>query len=400
MKDKKEFMNPIFKEFELAWKEFFKNKPKPKTDEEDRKQQEEFIHWYNYIRKQSDTGKTPAEMYKEAYEKDPNKNSTEINRMMDFNWDEKYKEPDELLQEAQELIMKGKYKEALKNVNEVLEIIPDDEDSLLMKAEILNNSGKFEESEKFLKKLEKNEELKAYVSFYRAQRYFLEANFIKALEYVKDAYKQEPDNFDFVIGLANYSYLNNDEDYNIYLEKAKEIDRKRTEKFLKEFWIKRKEIMKGKFALIALENIDKLMIKGVIEEAEENLKFLLKNEKYLYKEIAKIVRGIQIECFLIKKDFNNALIKIGELINIDKNNPHVYFYKAQYFYENSMLNGALEEINKCLKIAERKIPHPDFYLLKSMILKKQDNDEYIYYENKAKELMRGREVFKEFLKIK
>ncbi len=75
-------------EFEAAWQEFFKNKPKPKNDEEDRKQQEEFHHWYNYIRKQSDTGKTPAEMYKEAYGKEPPKKAQEPSRMMNFDWDE------------------------------------------------------------------------------------------------------------------------------------------------------------------------------------------------------------------------------------------------------------------------------------------------------------------------
>jgi len=60
-------------ESEMAWQEFFKDKPKPKTEEEDRKQQEEYVNWYNNIRKQSDTGKTPAEMYKETYGKDPPK---------------------------------------------------------------------------------------------------------------------------------------------------------------------------------------------------------------------------------------------------------------------------------------------------------------------------------------
>ena len=65
------------KEFELAWKEFFKDKSKPQTDEEDRKQQEEFHHWYNNVRKQGDTGKTPVEMGQ---------------RIMNFEWDEDYSE--------------------------------------------------------------------------------------------------------------------------------------------------------------------------------------------------------------------------------------------------------------------------------------------------------------------
>jgi len=80
------------KEFEMAWHEYFKNKPEPKNDEEERKEQEEFHHWYNYVRKQSDTGKTPAEMYKEIYGKDPPKSPTEVSRMMNFEWDENYDE--------------------------------------------------------------------------------------------------------------------------------------------------------------------------------------------------------------------------------------------------------------------------------------------------------------------
>ena len=36
-----------------------------------KKQMDEFKHWYNKVRKQSDTGKTPEEMYKEIYGKEP-----------------------------------------------------------------------------------------------------------------------------------------------------------------------------------------------------------------------------------------------------------------------------------------------------------------------------------------
>ena len=91
-KDLREEASKRMKEFDIAWEEFFKNKPEPKTDEEDKKQQEEFHYWYNYVRKQSDTGKTPAEMYKEVYGKEPTKNPQELSRMMNFEWDEDYDE--------------------------------------------------------------------------------------------------------------------------------------------------------------------------------------------------------------------------------------------------------------------------------------------------------------------
>ncbi len=50
------------REFDIAWTEFFKDKPEPKTDEEGMKEQEEFCHWYNNVRKQTDTEMTPVEM--------------------------------------------------------------------------------------------------------------------------------------------------------------------------------------------------------------------------------------------------------------------------------------------------------------------------------------------------
>jgi len=60
-------------EFDKAWEEFFKKKLRPRSEKEDRKQQEEFHIWYNNVRKQSDTGKTPKEMGK---------------RIMEFSWDD------------------------------------------------------------------------------------------------------------------------------------------------------------------------------------------------------------------------------------------------------------------------------------------------------------------------
>jgi len=93
----------------LAWNEFFKDKPEPKNDEDDRKQQEEFYHWYNYERKQSDTGKTPAEMYKELYGEEPPKNfpisADKPSRIMNFEWEEDdeldgLEEPDSAQEEA------------------------------------------------------------------------------------------------------------------------------------------------------------------------------------------------------------------------------------------------------------------------------------------------------------
>lgn len=66
-------MEKSMNEFDRAWEEFFRDKPHPRSDEEDKKQLEEFHYWYNKVRKQSDTGKTPVEMGE---------------RVMGVDWDE------------------------------------------------------------------------------------------------------------------------------------------------------------------------------------------------------------------------------------------------------------------------------------------------------------------------
>ncbi len=88
-------------EFRSAWDEFFKGKKRPKSDAEDKKQQEEFMQWYNHVRKQSDTGKTPAVMYREIYRKEPPQVVMEDSRMMNHDWDEEYSENDDGVSEEE-----------------------------------------------------------------------------------------------------------------------------------------------------------------------------------------------------------------------------------------------------------------------------------------------------------
>ena len=45
-----------------GWMEFFKDHPNPKQPEIDDEKMMEFIFWYNNVRKQTDSGKTPVEM--------------------------------------------------------------------------------------------------------------------------------------------------------------------------------------------------------------------------------------------------------------------------------------------------------------------------------------------------
>ena len=60
---------PAIREYRMAMAEYFKDKPNQKNDKELKKQMDVFVYWYNHVRKQSDTGKTPDEMYEKIYGK-------------------------------------------------------------------------------------------------------------------------------------------------------------------------------------------------------------------------------------------------------------------------------------------------------------------------------------------
>ena len=82
-----EGQSQAIKEYRQAFDEFFKDKSRPKDEEENKKMLEEFFQWYNDVRKQSDTGKTPAEMYKDIYgEEAPN--PVDISDEEDFDQEE------------------------------------------------------------------------------------------------------------------------------------------------------------------------------------------------------------------------------------------------------------------------------------------------------------------------
>ncbi len=101
------------REFDLAWEEYFKDKPNPKSDEEEKIELEEFHYWYNHVRKQTDTEKTPAEMYKEIYGEEPPEEIIKDSRMMNLGWDEEDSEEiNEAIEVANEIFDERIWKSA------------------------------------------------------------------------------------------------------------------------------------------------------------------------------------------------------------------------------------------------------------------------------------------------
>jgi len=382
---------PAMSEFSKAFEEYFKGNKKPKNDKEEKKQMEEFTNWYNNERKQDDTGKTPAEMYREVYRKEPPKNSLDSNepsRIMNFEWDEDYRELDEMFCEADKLCIQGKYKEASKLVERILEIIPNDEEALLLKSQILTNLNDLKEAEKLLEYSAKINGKTAHWHFYFANFLFFKGNFAGAFKNVKSAIESEPENFDFIMSYSQYLCWNNDERYKYYLDLAKKIDKKRADNFYKTIWMSREELFRGEYVGVLLLEINNLLAENP-DKAIENIYFVIKNKEFFPEKIIDMLLGLEIEALFVKKDITLASQKIEELIRRNKNNPHAYYYKAQLLLHEKKFGEALNLIDKCLEIAETgkmPIPHPDFYLLKADILKELDDDSCIYYENKGKQL--------------
>ena len=275
--DKKlgEEMRQSFIEHELAWDEFFKNKPRPKTDDEEQKQMIEFGFWYNNARKQSDTGKTPAEMGE---------------RMLEYSEDNA--EEDCLYEEAVALVEEENFSEALDACNELIRMNPKNDDALLLKIEALFGLGRLEEIESILQECKKINPSDPFIHFHQANLFFAKRELETALEEINKALEADPDCFDFLILKAQLLFLLNNDSYRDLIEKARKIDGKRVENFFKKFWISPEEFYADKI----LAGLQKLMEASFEKNPEKALEEIqqLKN-LHLQGKTKEMVLGLEIE---------------------------------------------------------------------------------------------------------
>jgi len=362
-----EEMSRGFSEYELAWDEFFKNKPKPKNDDEEQKQMIEFGFWYNNVRKQSDTGKTPAEMGERALE-----------------YSEDNAEEDYLYEEAVSLVEAEEFLEAIEMCNELIRINPENDDALLLKVEALTGLGKFEEIEPILRECSKINPHNPFVYFHQAELFLVRRNLEAALDSINKSLEMNPDCFGFLIMKAQLLFLLNNESYKDLVEKTRKLDGKRLENFLKKIWISREEFYAEKVSAGLMKLMDSSFEKNGDKSLEEIQQ--LKNMD-LDSKTKEMVLGLEIECFLIKKDIETAKKLIENLKAMNKSNPHMWFYDAQVQFYEGKEEKALDTIEKCIVVAEKeKLEHFEYYGLKSRILKKLGNPESAKWEEKAKKL--------------
>lgn len=129
------------------------------------------------------------------------------------------------------------YDEAKEMIKDVLESEPDNRDALFLMVQANLMEGNFEEAYEILDEWEEHFPNDPYKYIQLAQVHITKLDFRSALESIDKALDIDPDLFDAVITKAQILSFMEDERYEGFIEKAKEIDEERTERFLKECWI-------------------------------------------------------------------------------------------------------------------------------------------------------------------
>ncbi len=126
------------------------------------------------------------------------------------------------------------YDEAKEMIKDVMESEPDNRDALFLMVQANLMVGNFEEAYEILDEWEEHFPNDPYKYIQLAQVHITKLDFRSALESIDKALDIDPDLFDAVITKAQILSFMEDERYEGFIEKAKEIDEECTEWFLKE----------------------------------------------------------------------------------------------------------------------------------------------------------------------
>ena len=355
-KELKEKLKKSIDEHELAWQEFFKDKPTPKNDDEQRQEIIEFGFWYNNVRPQTDTGKTPAQMGERILEYGED-NYEEYQRQLE-------------VQDILQLIADEKFKEALKECDSTL------------KFETLEGLKKPNEAKIVLEKCIKLDPENPLVHYHLAGNLVTQKNFVAALKEIEQSVQKDEKNFEYLILKAQILSLMDNASFIEVLKKAKSADNDRLENFLDNLWIENKKSAaeKEKILKAALPHLASTNNSAFLETAEKALLMPVG------REFREMFKGIQIESLFDKNEIEKAKVLARELLSANPKNPHAHYYQANIELHEGKPQKALKTINDCIKVAEeRRIPHFDYYAYKATILKVLGEDS-TEMETKAKEL--------------
>ena len=136
------------------------------------------------------------------------------------------------------LFEEQKYKELLEIAEQMLKLDKKNESALLFKAEIQFKAGQLIDSLKILDSLLKINPENTGANYQKSMILFILQRNEEALEFCDKALAKEKNNFNLLLIKAGIlKQMNYDKkEVNKCIEKAKKIDKKRTEEFLKKYW--------------------------------------------------------------------------------------------------------------------------------------------------------------------
>jgi predicted Zn-dependent protease len=363
----------VMNEHELAWNEFFKDKPQPKNDEEEQKEAIDFAFWYNNVRLQSDTGKTPAEMGERFLEY--GENSEE--EMEDY-------EKQLALKDIMDWIHDGRFKQALKECEWLLGAEPKNVELLLFKFEALVGLRKMKKAQETLELCRKLDAEEPMIAFHSAEIFLLKKDFKNALKEIDTAIAKDEKNFDFLVMKANILFLLGNPGYNELLKKAESVDKKRLLNFIDNYWLDTYPQC-GTEANKILEKANEFLFTKQKDKAQEEFKKL--DNLPLEKPLRELVKVTKIEDYLNSRNMLQAEKLTEELLAENPQNPYAYYYQAKIALSKGKPEKALETINKGIETTEKtKTKNFNCYYEKAEILKTIGAPEYKKWEAKGNKI--------------
>lgn len=151
---------------------------------------------------------------------------------------------------------------AIEYADEVLEH-EENVEAMLIKAEALMRLNRVAESDRIVDRILEKQPHNIEAIKNKAMNCFMSFNFREALHWADEGMKIDSEDFDVLISKANMMYLLGDDCFCEYVERARKVDRERTENFMENFWIWNEE---GHIAKMADDFMDEAVY-GSVDKA-------------------------------------------------------------------------------------------------------------------------------------
>lgn len=296
------------------------------------------------------------------------------------------------------LIANEEYEQAMKETKEILVNNNEDVQAWIFKARINIERGNDNEAIAAIKKCEELDNQDAFIPLLWSQFYIMKTvedeelsdtfYFEEALKYANKSLDLDNEFFDALITKAQLLFWMGNEGYKELIEQCHKIDKKRAQNFMKYSWINQ---IPNTHPLIIINQTliqaEELIKRGLFKEAQTEIEKIIPKE--MEKQIKEVLYSMKIECLTCLKEYVDAEKEAEKLIVYSPSYPMGYFHKAVISWNLQKNDEAMIWINKTIECAEeQKMQHPQYYMLKATILKKQGDKRYQEYEKFAERVQK------------